>query len=271
MAHLTICQPPWRCTGTTKGMWVSDRCARVRRYGNGPPTCEIAGQAGTRARRLRTPVHLIPNRMIQACRTLKTADQRFHWSGAGLVGLAGLEPAASSLSGFSPGARFRRIAPATWANDVPLETAGDRCEPLGSDGVWTKRGPSTAPGKARLIAEPGCRLPLVSSGSGDTGVCLSGDNDAVRGRTTRRDYWVSYDGCSEVVSSSPTGAPAGARSSGPAGCMRAWRCSCTRAARTSRLWVRPAIRRTCGARRWRWWLLERSGAVGGVRRSGGRA
>ena len=32
-------------------------------------------------------------------------------------------------------------------------TAGDRCEPLGSDGVWTKRGPSSAPGKARLIAE----------------------------------------------------------------------------------------------------------------------
>jgi hypothetical protein len=67
MAHLTIRQPPWRCTGTTKGIWVSDRCARVRRHGNGQPTCEIAGQAGTRARRLRTPVHLIPNRMIQAC------------------------------------------------------------------------------------------------------------------------------------------------------------------------------------------------------------
>jgi hypothetical protein len=29
-----------------------------------------------------------------------------------------------------------------WANDVPLETIGDRCEPLGSGGVWTKRGPS---------------------------------------------------------------------------------------------------------------------------------
>ena len=40
MAHLTIYQPPWRCTGTTKGMWVSDRCARVRRHGNGQPTCE---------------------------------------------------------------------------------------------------------------------------------------------------------------------------------------------------------------------------------------
>jgi hypothetical protein len=57
------------------------------------------------------------------------------------VGLAGLEPAASSLSGFCPRACFRRIAPATCANDLPLETAGDRCEPLGSDGVWTKRGP----------------------------------------------------------------------------------------------------------------------------------
>jgi hypothetical protein len=29
--------------------------------------------------------------------------------------------------------------------------------------------------------EPGCRLPLASSGSEDTGVCLSGDHDAVRG------------------------------------------------------------------------------------------
>jgi hypothetical protein len=37
---------------------------------------------------------------------------------------------------------FRRIAPATWANDFPLETVGDRCEPFGSDGVWPKRGPT---------------------------------------------------------------------------------------------------------------------------------
>jgi integrase len=59
-----------------------------------------------------------------------------------LVGLPGLEPGTSSLSGFCPRACFRRIAPATCANDLPLETAGDRCEPLGSDGMWTKRGPS---------------------------------------------------------------------------------------------------------------------------------
>jgi hypothetical protein len=42
---------------------------------------------------------------------------------------------SASLSGFCPRACFRRIAPATCANDLPLETAGDRCEPLGSDGV----------------------------------------------------------------------------------------------------------------------------------------
>ncbi|HEY4724873.1 MAG TPA: hypothetical protein VIJ13_02705, partial [Actinomycetota bacterium] len=59
--------------------------------------------------------------------------------------------------------------------------------PLGADGVWTKRGPPTAASNARLIAEPGCRLPLVSSGSGDTGVCLSGDHDTVRGPTRRDD------------------------------------------------------------------------------------
>src|SRR4030095_11149282 len=102
-------------------------------------------------------------------------------AGRTVVGLPGLEPGTSSLSGFCPRACFRRIAPATCANDLPLETAGDRCEPLGSDGVWTKRGPSTALSEARLIAEPGWRSPLLSSGSGDTGVCLGGDNDAVRG------------------------------------------------------------------------------------------
>jgi hypothetical protein len=36
-----------------------------------------------------------------------------------------------------------RMAPATWANDVRLETAGDRYEPLGADGMWTNRGPGT--------------------------------------------------------------------------------------------------------------------------------
>ena len=61
-----------------------------------------------------------------------------------LVGLPGLEPGTSSLSGFCPRACFPRIAPATCANDLPLEPTGNRCEPLGSDGVWTKRGPSRA-------------------------------------------------------------------------------------------------------------------------------
>jgi hypothetical protein len=59
-----------------------------------------------------------------------------------LVGLPGLEPGTSSLSGFCPRACFPRIAPATCTNDLPLETTGDRCEPLDSDGMWTKRGPS---------------------------------------------------------------------------------------------------------------------------------
>jgi hypothetical protein len=34
--------------------------------------------------------------------------------------------------------------------------------------------------------------PLVSSESGETGVCLRGDNNVVRGPTTRRGHWVSY-------------------------------------------------------------------------------
>ena len=98
----------------------------------------------------------------------KVSDQRFRWSGAGLVGLAGLEPAASSLSGFCPRACFRRMAPATCANDLPLETAGDRCEPLGSDGMWTKRGPGRVlrlgPGDRRTGAPP----PIERAGNAST-------------------------------------------------------------------------------------------------------
>jgi hypothetical protein len=48
----------------------------------------------------------------------------------GVVGLAGLEPAASSLSGFCAWVCFRRIAPTTCANDVPLETAPNRSVPM---------------------------------------------------------------------------------------------------------------------------------------------
>jgi hypothetical protein len=47
-----------------------------------------------------------------------------------VAGLAGLEPAASSLSGFCPRACFRRIAPATCANDLPLETIANRSAPM---------------------------------------------------------------------------------------------------------------------------------------------
>jgi len=52
-------------------------------------------------------------------------------------------PAMGVLSGFSPRARFPRMGPATWANDVPLDTVGDHWRPLASDGMWPKRGPGT--------------------------------------------------------------------------------------------------------------------------------
>jgi hypothetical protein len=42
---------------------------------------------------------------------------------------------STSLSGFCTRACLSRIAPATCANDAPLQTAN---EPLGSGGVWTK-------------------------------------------------------------------------------------------------------------------------------------
>lgn len=44
-AHLTICQPPWRCAGTAKGCGLRPLCGRARRHGNAQPTCERAGQA----------------------------------------------------------------------------------------------------------------------------------------------------------------------------------------------------------------------------------
>src|SRR5215211_7085975 len=68
-----------------------------------------------------------------------------------LAGLPGLEPGTSSLSGFCPRACCRRMAPATCANDLPLEIVGDRYEPLGSDGMWTKRGPSLARREGCLV------------------------------------------------------------------------------------------------------------------------
>jgi hypothetical protein len=53
----------------------------------------------------------------------------------GGVGAPQAEPSAdyrltASLSGFSPRARFPRMGPATWANDVPLETARNRSAPM---------------------------------------------------------------------------------------------------------------------------------------------
>jgi hypothetical protein len=40
-----------------------------------------------------------------------------------------------------PPSLFPQDRACTCANDLPPETAGGRWEPLGSDGVWTKRGP----------------------------------------------------------------------------------------------------------------------------------
>jgi hypothetical protein len=48
-----------------------------------------------------------------------------------------------SYQGSAPGLVSPGKRPATWATDAPLETAGDHWEPLGSDGVWTKRGPTS--------------------------------------------------------------------------------------------------------------------------------
>jgi hypothetical protein len=57
-----------------------------------------------------------------------------------VVGLGGLEPPASSLSGFCA----RACSQDCTHHLRELRTARDRYEPLGSDGMWTKRGPYTS-------------------------------------------------------------------------------------------------------------------------------
>ena len=74
-------------------------------------------------------------------------------------------PAMGVLSGFSPWPCFPTMAPATWANNVPLESAGDRCEPLDSDGMWTKRGPGV-PRSWRLRRAEGWPRLCMSLGRG---------------------------------------------------------------------------------------------------------
>ena len=78
---------------------------------------------------------------------------------SGVVGLAGLEPAASSLSGFCPRARFRRIAPATCETTYrwrPLRTARFRWR---VDQTWTKPGSEAGgpvPSGCGRLRRPGC-------------------------------------------------------------------------------------------------------------------
>jgi len=45
-----------------------------------------------------------------------------------------------------------------WENDVPLETVRDRCEPLGSDGMWTKRGPGRAAQRPGTVGSLGAQV-----------------------------------------------------------------------------------------------------------------
>jgi hypothetical protein len=69
-----------------------------------------------------------------------------------------------------------------WANDVPLETVGHRCEPLGSDGVWTKpgaEGGSVLSGRGRVRRlgppEPGSDRPVPMAPPRVTLLAAAGD------------------------------------------------------------------------------------------------
>ena len=95
-----------------------------------------------------------------------------------VVGLGGVEPPTSSSSGFCPGACFPWIALATRER----RTAGDRCEPLRADGLWTKRGPDPdgsaagahGSGAARLWGEGRTAQPEASARDG---ACIDGHFD----------------------------------------------------------------------------------------------
>ena len=70
-----------------------------------------------------------------------------------------------------------------WENDVPLETVGDRCEPLGADGMWTKRGPSPPAREASAGTSE-------VTGTGDRGnsdTAQGGDATDTMGSATRRE------------------------------------------------------------------------------------
>jgi hypothetical protein len=81
----------------------------------------MGGRAGMGVRPQRGPgwQRALPARYRQRCDLQE-------W----LVGLPGLEPGTSSLSGFCTRACYRRIAPVTWANDIPLETVANRSIPM---------------------------------------------------------------------------------------------------------------------------------------------
>ena len=129
-------------------------------------------------------------------------------------------------------------------------TAGDRWTPLGTarvrwrvDQTWT----IDRSRQGSIYRGAGCRLPLVSSGSGDTGVCLSGDNDAVRGPTTRRGDLGFLRRLLGGGQQQPDRRSGWSSEQRPGWMREGMEVQLTTAARTSRLWARPAIRTTCGA------------------------
>jgi hypothetical protein len=132
---------PGRATSAREVMRSTTAVQRRRRPGSAPdgqqtcwPESHEAVEPGPKR---------IDSLLTHGCRLSPRSWAAFSLVRCLMVGLGGLEPPTSSLSGFCPRAFLRRMAPATWATDAPLETAGDRCEPLGSDGMWTKRGPDS--------------------------------------------------------------------------------------------------------------------------------
>ena len=159
MAHLTICQPPGRCTGIRKG------CGSTTAV----PECAAMGTASRPVKSLvrlvlglvgfGPSVHVIPNRMIQACPNPNDGRPAFPLVRGRFVGLPGLEPGTSSLSGIEGsalcGPAFPQVAcERQGPRDAFLATSSKRCRQteLRYDLIEGSRMVSRAPAFSRYEA-----------------------------------------------------------------------------------------------------------------------
>ena len=111
---------------------------------------------------------------------------------------------------------FPRMTPATCANDAPLQTVGNGSGPMACGPNVDHRPPQ----QARLITSrgAGCRSSVADQ---EIPAFVWVVMTRFAAPAMRRSSWVSYDGCSEAASSSPTDPLPGTRNNRPPGCAMA--------------------------------------------------